>query len=44
MYLNTSRSTLLEDEPIVLRRPKRYRKRTNLLEEYDDIDFFDRFR
>jgi hypothetical protein len=44
MYLNTSRSTLLEDEPIVLRRPKRYRKRRNLLEEYNDINFFDLFR
>jgi hypothetical protein len=33
-----------EEEVIYLRRRKLYRTRKNRLDEYDDLDFFERFR
>ncbi|KAK4882724.1 hypothetical protein RN001_006043 [Aquatica leii] len=39
---STSSSSSSDDEYV--RRPKRYKKRKNYVEIYDDLDFFERFR
>ncbi|KAB0805305.1 hypothetical protein PPYR_02275 [Photinus pyralis] len=41
---SSSSSSSEEEELIMLRRPKIYRERKNHFQNYDDLDFFDRFR
>lgn len=42
--LSSSSSSSSEEEEIVVRRPKIYPKRKDYVHEYDELDFFDRFR
>jgi hypothetical protein len=44
--IDTSSSSSSDDENDMwfVRRPKRYRKRKNYLEIFDELDFFQRFR